>query len=240
MQPMAAVPFQQQQQQQQQPQQQQPPYWDNMVVSLLRSQIEYYFSIENLCKDLYLRQRMDSQGFVPLMFIAAFKRMRELSPDTSLIRSVCEESAEIDYVVGEDDCERLRRRNGWAAFVLPLEERDELARNHGPQQITYKSRNFAFAPQFNGMPPAPYGIPSPHNYAVQGGPVSAPMGDEHHQFANGINGFVNGNGANTQLSAEVPDFAPSGPSNKLEAGLANGHFVPAAVNGLPNGNHTHE
>ncbi|CAH0019390.1 unnamed protein product [Clonostachys rhizophaga] len=230
-QPMSAVPFQQ------------PPYWDSMVVSMLRSQIEYYFSIENLCKDMYLRRRMDSQGFVPLLFITAFKRMRELSPDTSLIRSVCEEVNEIDFVIGEDDCERVRRRHGWASFVLPMEERDELARNHGPQHLTYKSRSYNYNPQYNGVPPVPYGMPSPHGFPAQGLPVA----DD--QSFKGINGLPNGNGAghgvNSSLSADVPDFAPSFGGEEqvnleVQSGLTNGHFVPAAVNGLPNGVHSQE
>ena len=61
--PMSAIPFQ-------------PPYWDNVVIQMLKGQIEYYFSIENLCKDMYLRKRMDSQGFVHLHFVTAFKRIR--------------------------------------------------------------------------------------------------------------------------------------------------------------------
>lgn len=220
MQPMTAIPFQQ------------TPYWDNMVVPMLRQQIEYYFSIENLCKDMYLRQRMDSQGFVPLMVIAAFKRMRELSPDMGLIRSVCEESNEIDYVVGEDDCERLRRRQSWDSFVLPMEDRDDLAKNHGPVHFTWKSRSYAFGPQYNAMAPSPYGgVASPPAYPSQANPS---FSNDHH----GVNGVANGHGG-SQLSATVPDFAPSQAVG--EAGdMVNGHVPPAAVNGLTNGIHSQD
>ena len=223
---MSAVPFQQN------------PYWDNMVVPMLRSQIEYYFSIENLCKDMYLRARMDSQGFVPLMFIAAFKRMRELSPDTSLIRNVCEESNEIDYIIGEDDCERLRRRHGWVNFVLPMEDRDELARNHGPMHLTWKSRSYSYGPQYNGISPSPYGVTSPHGYPPFAGQPSLADGNQSGQ---GIDGAVNGHGAASQLSADVPDFSPSRPTGEGQSlPLTNGHESSAAVNGLPNGDHAQE
>ncbi|ONM29932.1 La-related protein 1C [Zea mays] len=40
----------------------------------LLEQIEYYFSDDNLCKDLYLRQHMDGQGWVPLPLIAGFRQ----------------------------------------------------------------------------------------------------------------------------------------------------------------------
>ncbi|CAM1507297.1 Fc.00g069380.m01.CDS01 [Cosmosporella sp. VM-42] len=245
--PMTAIPFQQ------------PPYWDNMLMTLLKGQIEYYFSIENLCKDMYLRGRMDSQGFVPLHFISAFKRMRDLTQDLSLIRIVCEESTEIDFVVGEDDCERLRRREDWQKFVLPMKDRDELARNDGPAQLTYKNRNYPYNHHYNGIPPMGYAPAYPT------GPNDAPF--QHYPDVNhvdhGINGVVNGNGA-SQLSADVPDFSPSGsapldglevenlnltgyPSKSLNPeasvvapGLTNGHVDAPLTNGLTNGVHAEE
>ncbi|KAH6895177.1 hypothetical protein B0T10DRAFT_209387 [Thelonectria olida] len=207
---MAGVPFQPH------------PYWDNVVVSMLRSQIEYYFSIENLCKDMYLRARMDSQGFVPLHFVAAFKRMRELSPDTGLIRAVCEESTDVEYVVGEDDCERLRRRDGWQQFVLPMEDRDELARNHGPAHLTIKNRAYAFNNHFNGMPQAHYYPTDP----------SFPQYHDGAQVAPAVNGFHETNGS-SQLSADVPDFSPSGSLPLVS--LENKDVKSEAVSELPNG-----
>jgi len=220
--PMAGIPFQPH------------PYWDNMVVPMLKSQIEYYFSIENLCKDMYLRARMDSQGFVPLHFISAFKRMRDLSPDMGLIRAVCEDSLDVEYIVGEDDCERLRRREDWQKFVLPMEDRDELARNHGPAHLTYKNRAYAFSNQFNGVPAVPYGAypndPSFQQYIEGAQPAPAVNG---HAYVNGT----------TQLSAEVPDFSPTGTIPVIEAGgksskpeetseLTNGHVEAPLTNGV--------
>lgn len=90
-------------------------------MAVLKTQIEYYFSIENLCKDMYLRTQMDVQGFVNLPCIAVFKRIRELTSDLAMIRVVCESSTELEFVVGEDAIGRLRRRNGWQNFVLPSE-----------------------------------------------------------------------------------------------------------------------
>ncbi|KAK1239609.1 hypothetical protein MKX07_001063 [Trichoderma sp. CBMAI-0711] len=230
--PMTAMPFQPQ------------PYWDNMLVPVLKSQVEYYFSIENLCKDVYLRARMDSQGFVPLHFIASFKRVRELSADIALVRAVCEMSTELDLVVGEDDIERVRRSQAWESFVLPLEVRDEFARNHGPAHLTFKNRPAQMPPQFNGMP-VPYGMTSPPAYAV---PTDAAFQQQlpDDSFVNqGVNGFVNGhsNGhvGSSQLSADVPDFSPSGVLNLGEQAktdgpvIANGHIEKAVEAALTNG-----
>ncbi|KAI9171980.1 HTH La-type RNA-binding protein [Paramyrothecium foliicola] len=235
--PMSAMPYQA------------APQWDTMVPPLLKTQIEYYFSIENLCKDVYLRKRMDSQGFVPLHFVAGFKRVRILSGDITLIRAICEESNEIEYVVGDDDCERLRRRKGWEQFVMPLEERDELARNHGPAHFTPKTRSYMYGPQYNGMPGMPYGIPSPPAYYPHGEQPMQQFADD--QFgAPATNGMVNGHGV-SQLSADVPDFSPSGPgpfgqqdaSTKStlhpEAApvIPDSHSSQEGVNGLSNGVH---
>ncbi|PNY28809.1 HTH La-type RNA-binding protein [Tolypocladium capitatum] len=181
---LSAVPFQPQ------------PYWDSVILSLLKNQIEYYFSIENLCKDMYLRKRMDSQGFVNLHFVAAFKRIRELTSDMGMIRAVCELSTELDYVVGEDEIERLRRRTAWQSFVLPMDERDDCAANNGPSHLTFKNRPYNFGSQFNGIAPAPYLASPPLGYNPQGEP----------QFQQ----FPDGHGGASQLSAEVPDFSPSG------------------------------
>jgi len=46
---------------------------------------EYYFSVENLCKDLYLRGKMDGEGWVFLSEIANFNRIRCLTPDIRMV-----------------------------------------------------------------------------------------------------------------------------------------------------------
>ncbi|KAM3521814.1 hypothetical protein NHJ13051_006026 [Beauveria bassiana] len=204
--PISAVPFQPQ------------PYWDNMMVPVLKNQIEYYFSIENLCKDMYLRQRMDSQGFVPLHFIAAFKRVRELSADIGMLRVVCEMSLDVDLVVGEDEIERVRRRDGWESFVLPLKDRDDLARNHGPVKLSFKNRApYTMPPQFNGIQ-VPYGVPSSPAFIPQ-----EQLQQFDHHAMNGVNEHSQ---KGSQLSAAVPDFAPSG-AVQNPAAKANG-----TVNGI--------
>jgi len=44
----------------------------------LKQQIEYYFSVENLCKDIYMRQQMDKEGYVNLSTLLKFKRTKSL------------------------------------------------------------------------------------------------------------------------------------------------------------------
>jgi hypothetical protein len=75
---------------------------------MLTSTSEYYFSVDNLLKDMFLRRRMDSQGFVSLEFIAGFNRIKHLSTDLELIKLVCQQSSVVQYRTGEDGQDRLR------------------------------------------------------------------------------------------------------------------------------------
>ncbi|CAO2650314.1 Nn.00g016060.m01.CDS01 [Neocucurbitaria sp. VM-36] len=122
MQPMSAVPY--------------TPYVDQFALfSMITTQVEYYFSVDNLLKDMYLRRHMDSQGFVSLDFIAGFNRIKHLSTDLELVRLVCQQSSVIEYRTSEDGQDRLRRRDGWEQWVLDMAERDTSAQNEGPKEL---------------------------------------------------------------------------------------------------------
>ena len=96
---------------------------------------EYYFSVDNLLKDMYLRRHMDSQGFVSLDFIAAFNRIKQLTTDIELLKLVCQQSSHVQYRTGEDGRDRLRRCEGWEQWVLSMADRDESAQNDGPKEL---------------------------------------------------------------------------------------------------------
>ncbi|RFN47613.1 la family [Fusarium flagelliforme] len=173
------------------------PQFTQILMPALKAQVEYYFSVENLCKDMFLRGHMDSQGFVNLHFIAAFNRLRQLTEDINLIRHVCEESVELDYGVTDEGLELLRRREGWQTFVLPVESREPMARRE-PGNVTFRNGPHGYTNgQLNGVPQMPYGTamyaqdPSVQHFAPHGVDGVAPTGTG-------------------QLSATVPDFSPSG------------------------------
>eukprot|EP00747_Dinoflagellata_sp_TGD_P006773 gnl/TRDRNA2_/TRDRNA2_116421_c2_seq1.p1 gnl/TRDRNA2_/TRDRNA2_116421_c2~~gnl/TRDRNA2_/TRDRNA2_116421_c2_seq1.p1 ORF type:complete len:174 (-),score=23.51 gnl/TRDRNA2_/TRDRNA2_116421_c2_seq1:38-526(-) len=50
------------------------------LISQLQIQLEYYFSNENLATDLYLRGQMTQEGYVPLLLLSGFRRIRQLAP----------------------------------------------------------------------------------------------------------------------------------------------------------------
>ncbi|KAF9885975.1 hypothetical protein FE257_012150 [Aspergillus nanangensis] len=118
--PMSAGPFQQQ-------------YMEPFsLMSMITMQLEYYFSVDNLCKDLFLRKHMDSQGFVSLVFIAGFKRIKTLTEDFELLRHVSRQLRYVESVQGEDGLDRLRPRERWEQWVLPMDQRDPAAQHQGP------------------------------------------------------------------------------------------------------------
>uniref|UniRef100_K4AL14 HTH La-type RNA-binding domain-containing protein n=1 Tax=Setaria italica TaxID=4555 RepID=K4AL14_SETIT len=91
--------------QQQQPVQgqQTPPNQENQQTpeqlrQVIRKQIEYYFSTENLDEDIYLRAQMDEQGWVPLTLIAGFKKVCSTTTDMELILDSILPSTEVDIL----------------------------------------------------------------------------------------------------------------------------------------------
>lgn len=193
-----------------------PPFIDHVSVhAMVTMQLEYYFSIDNLCKDVYLRKHMDSQGFVFLSFIAGFKRIQALTQDFELIRFACHESDVIELVRGEDGIDRLRRKEGWEKWVLTMDERDESTKNPGPtywhppqynQKSQYIGQMILTSPHPSCMIPYPGSETNYSSFNKDGSVIPLLNGTEVYQ-------------PQTPLSAAVADFAPSLPpidvSNEL-------------------------
>ena len=173
---------------------------------------EYYFSVDNLCKDMFLRKHMDSKGFVYLSFIADFNRIKHLTTDMELIKMVCYQSNIIDFRIGQDGKERVRRGEGWEQWVLEIPQRDASAQNDGPDELhnpPYPQPNGLNKSAFTRFPDMPAlsptgatsmtnDIPFPTMNGVHpGGPQtpSAIAGDNADgSFAEGLNGSIVPNG----------------------------------------------
>ncbi|KAI1476172.1 hypothetical protein F4774DRAFT_260292 [Daldinia eschscholtzii] len=199
------------------------------LLSGVLSQVEYYFSIDNLCKDTYLRRCMDSQGFVPLNVIASFKRMQEIA-DYQVIRIACDHSPHIEIVITDDGHDKVRRRENWEQWVLDIGTRFKHAQNDGPKSYRPINSQMLYYPQV-----LPYGGEAP--------PIFSPTNADAHfapylygngvtsPTSNGINGHTRP--LDSQLSAAVPEFSPTGnatmgtmsqqgeaPSTSFDNGLA--------------------
>ncbi|XP_074580499.1 la-related protein 1C-like [Curcuma longa] len=88
------------------------PAIDVQRATLLK-QIDFYFSDENLCRDVYLRQNMDEQGWVPVSLIAGFNRVRQITNSIDFILDTLPLSTEVE-VQGD----KIRKRQGWMSYLL--------------------------------------------------------------------------------------------------------------------------
>lgn len=103
-----------------------------LLMNGVATQLNYYFSLDNLCKDVFLRRHMDSQGFVPLRLVADFARMKQLTTDFELIKNVASHNPDFELHINLDGNVYLRKRQGWADFVLAMNEREPTAQHEGP------------------------------------------------------------------------------------------------------------
>jgi len=107
----------------------------DFLVGPVLQQVEYYFSIDNLLKDIYLRKHMDSQGWIFLHVIAQFNRLKQLTTDYEVLKTACLQSEQVEIRVGEDGKDRLRKVRDWEQWVLPVEDRDASAKVESPTDL---------------------------------------------------------------------------------------------------------
>uniref|UniRef100_A0A4X1VGV6 La ribonucleoprotein 1B n=1 Tax=Sus scrofa TaxID=9823 RepID=A0A4X1VGV6_PIG len=74
------------------------PVEEALLKEYIKRQIEYYFSIENLERDFFLRRKMDKQGFLPISLIAGFHRVQALTTNLNLILEALKDSTEVEIV----------------------------------------------------------------------------------------------------------------------------------------------
>ncbi|KAH9413252.1 La ribonucleoprotein domain member 1B [Dermatophagoides pteronyssinus] len=82
-------------------------YGPDGIKEMLRSQIEYYFSEENLQRDFFLRRKMDEQGYLPISLIASFHRVQALTQDVTLVVEALSNSTAVEVADGI----KVRTRN---------------------------------------------------------------------------------------------------------------------------------
>ncbi|KAE9554913.1 hypothetical protein FO519_001878 [Halicephalobus sp. NKZ332] len=68
---------------------------DDQLKTKLITQLEYYFSRENLNQDRYLRSQMDPDQYVPIKVVASFPKISQLTSDLDLIVQVLKESKNV-------------------------------------------------------------------------------------------------------------------------------------------------
>ncbi|XP_059469918.1 la-related protein 4 isoform X2 [Neocloeon triangulifer] len=87
---------------------------------LLATQLEYYFSRENLASDTYLLSQMDNDQYVPIWTVANFNQVKKLTTDIKLITDVLRESSIVQV-----DEEGLKVRPNHKRCIVILREVSE-------------------------------------------------------------------------------------------------------------------
>ncbi|KAF8422037.1 hypothetical protein EV426DRAFT_575423 [Tirmania nivea] len=96
-------------------------YYAN-VLENVATQMNYYFSVDNLCRDIWLRKQMDSNGWINLSVFSKFSLIRKQTHNMHLLRDACAKSSEIEVQLAADGC-RVRKKHNFQLFVLPKEDR---------------------------------------------------------------------------------------------------------------------
>ncbi|KAJ0236609.1 La-related protein 1B [Hirschfeldia incana] len=92
------------------------PSFDPMLYNKILTQVEYYFSADNLSKDKHLKGQMNDEGWVPVRIIAGFRRLAEMTDNIQTILEALR-SSEVVEIKGE----ALRKRGDWDKYLLPRE-----------------------------------------------------------------------------------------------------------------------
>ncbi|KAI0360522.1 hypothetical protein OH77DRAFT_692424 [Trametes cingulata] len=93
----------------------------------LLGQLEYYLSTQNMAQDFFLRQQMDSRGWIPISLIASFRRVQSLTMDPQLVTDVLTLSSLVEV---RDGYVRMRQ---WQQFVLPTAHKSRVEPDDGSQ-----------------------------------------------------------------------------------------------------------
>lgn len=102
--------------------------YDILLLSLCH-QIEYYFSAENLIRDVYLRSKMDMNGYVLLTEIAKFNRVRSMTTNHKTLWRAVSLSTVLD-VCHEGDVCKIRTRQSPQRWLLTNAQEDRVKDNN--------------------------------------------------------------------------------------------------------------
>lgn len=108
---------------------------------MLATQLEYYFSRENLANDAYLMSQMDNDQYVPIWTVANFNLVKKLSKDIALITEVLRSSPNLQV-----DDEGLKVRPNHKRCIVILRE---IARDTPVEDVKVSNVHVRFVRVFN-------------------------------------------------------------------------------------------
>jgi la-related protein 1 len=81
----------------------------------VKEQIEYYFGMENLLKDVFLRKHMTDQGWLPIALLAGFRRIQQMTLDPNILMDAVSESTLLEV---SPQGTHLRLQDDWPRWIL--------------------------------------------------------------------------------------------------------------------------
>ncbi|VEU23686.1 DEKNAAC104876 [Brettanomyces naardenensis] len=110
----------------------------------LASQIDYYFSPQNLIKDIFLRKNMNDEGFLPLTVVAAFYRVSAMSfNDINAVIECLDRCKNLEYglIEGENGEKfyKVRPIDNPHQWILSEDQRTAAGRNSTAPSIHQKN-----------------------------------------------------------------------------------------------------
>lgn len=113
-----------------------PPADRATLKSQVQLQVEYYFGVDNLLKDVYLRKHMTDEGWVPIQLLTSFRRIQNMTTDISIIMEAINSSQVVEV---NPQGTHLRPRNDWPRWVLTPQQQSGTADSPPPQQAAIRS-----------------------------------------------------------------------------------------------------
>ncbi|XP_021951694.1 la-related protein 1 isoform X2 [Folsomia candida] len=173
---------------------------DPVIIALVKNQVEYYFSQENLEKDFYLRRKMTPDGFLPISVIFNFPRIKNMTQDMLVVIKGMQASNVLEL---NADSTCVRTKNDPEKWPIEDEALKELPAlqflpAHPPMVVAYTAP-LSPVPGII-LPP----IPAAARYSspIQIFPLPMPV---HHIPP--ISGMAHSPGSET-LNPNVPEFVP--------------------------------
>ncbi|CAG5129722.1 unnamed protein product, partial [Candidula unifasciata] len=126
----------------------------------LKHQIEYYFSEDNLVKDLFLRKKMDKEGWVKLDLVLSFNKVKEMNADYESLVKAIKKSDKLELSVNEDAVRTISSPEKW-----PIDDEiKSLIPPPGIQTVAAASTLHLDAPEF--VPGKPFVLRCLNNNAT--------------------------------------------------------------------------
>ncbi|XP_063723727.1 la-related protein 1B-like isoform X2 [Symsagittifera roscoffensis] len=182
----------------------------NVIRESIKHQIEYYFSVDNLMRDFFLRRKMDVKGYLPISLLASFHRIQALTMETSEIIAAIENSKEIEL---SEDKLFVRKRVDPTSWPI----KDEL--NHADELnlVGYRNGDMIFEPDLKNLAAGFFPGPEVAPVIISDAMYDEDTQDEESEFKSNIKSSsgkdLNSNNIDVEHSIfksliNVPEFIP--------------------------------